>query len=620
VWSTAFRLVCVAAILGGLVLATGVSAATTDATAAADTGTYSGQVNETVHVPTRYGDKLTIELEFPAVDGKKAPGKFPVIACLCYITNVDTIGVNVSPLPDSAFARAGYVAATVRVAGSGTSEGGPWDLSNTKWQQENYDAIEWLGTQSWSTGKVGTIGESGNGMSQIFTSQLKPPHLTTMIPTAAGADSYDTLVPGGMISLQILAFACGIPGAATTAANGLPIPALNSSIPPLTPQELAYLVEANLKKVGTANVKPFCPLLDGWYNHPTRDAFWTGAPLSKVQDVTIPTWAWSGWDDIFRRAVPNLYKTVGSSQKMLTMGLNSHESPGGGDGFDQTTEALQWFDHFLKGKDNSVTQQIASQGFRYYLNRGFVWKSAPAFPIPGTSYTPFYFGNGSTTPLASGSLSSDKSTAGGANNYLYTPLSMKGLGTELTDDLVNPFDPNNPTNDTLLNNNLTDGDQRLDLGPDTVTYVSQPLAQDTEVTGPITATLFAKTTSADTDFVVKLNDVFPDTLQSNVQPGFWKLVTSANIKGTFRTYQDNYAKETPIPTGQAVRYDLEGQPTSYLFQKGHRIAITVSSSDAPRLMPNLNSAAVTILHGPQYPSEITLPVIPPGLTQVYQPH
>jgi len=557
-------------------------------------------------------------LQFPAVNGKQAPGKFPVIACLCYITNVNTTGLdNASALPGpSAFTPAGYVAATVRVAGSGTSEGGPWDLSSAKWQQENYDAIEWLGTQPWSTGKVGTIGESGNGMSQIFTSQLRPPHLTTMIAEAAGADSYDTLMPGGMLSLQIALFACGIPGAATTLPQGLPIPGANSNVPPLTADELAYLIEANSKRVQTGEFKPFCPLTDGWYAHQNRDAFWTGGPLSKIQNVTIPVWAWSGWDDIFRRAIPNLYTGLPSSDKMLTMGLNSHEAPGGGDGFNQIAEATRWFDRFLKGKDNGIVQELQNARFRYYLNQGFVWKSAPTYPIPGTSYTPYYLGTAGA-PLNPATLGTQSPTTNESDSYVYTPLSEKDT-TELTDDLINPFDPNNAANDTLANNNLTDGDQRLKLGPDTVSYVSPPLTHDVEVTGPITASLFARTTSPDTDFVFKLDDVFPDTPQADVQPGFWKRVTEGNLKGTFRTYKNNFVSQTPIPPGQVVQYDIEGYPTSYLFKKGHRIAVVIQSSDAPRLLPNLNPAVVTILHGPQFPSEITLPIIGPALTSVYQ--
>jgi putative CocE/NonD family hydrolase len=584
-------------------------AASTGAPAAGSA--YAGQVSESVQVPTRYGDKLTVDLEFPAAGGKPAPGRFPVIACLCYIGSVDTVGINFAT-SGSAYARAGYVAATVRVPGSGTSEGGPWDFTNARWQQENYDAIQWLGSQPWSDGKVGTIGESGNGMSQIFTSQLHPPDLKTMIVEASGADSYDTVMPGGMLSLQIALFTCGIPGALTSLTNGVPIPPVNSAGLPGTVQDLAYLAQMNLRKLTHGDSGFFCPAVQGWYQHPARDSFWTGAPLARIAGVRIPVWTWSGWDDIFRRAIPNLYLGLGSKDKMLTMGLNSHESPGGGDGFDQTAQALRWFDHWLKGESTGITAEIAHNAFQYYLNGAFVWKTAPRYPIPGTKYAPFYLASREQPGPGQGSLQTRAPSSAGSNAYLYLPPSIDAL-TQTTDDLVNPFDPNNAKNETSLDENLTNGDQRLFAGPGTVTYVSAPLTHDVQITGPVAATLFARTTASDTDFVFKLDDVFPDHVQpSGLAAGYWKLVTEGNLKGTFRTYRAGFATEAPIPTGQVVRYDVEGYPTAYLFKTGHRIAVTVQSSETPLLMPNLHPAVVTILHSVRDPSEITLPVIGPA--------
>ena len=623
------RLFAVAVAVTSLALSALATPPTSAASPTPTDGGYTSSITRTEHVTTRYGNRVTIELELPAIDGRAAPGRFPVVACLCYITEVDTEGLSLPNGQMSDFVRAGYVAATVRVSGSGTSEGGPWNLADPKWQRENYDAIEWLGTQPWSTGKVGTVGESGNGMSQIFTSQLRPPHLTTMIVTASGADSYDTLMPGGMVSLQIAAFACGIPGAATNLLNGLPVPVLNNSRPAVSVDEVKYLLEANAKKVRRGNnLKPFCPLTQGWYQHRTRDSFWRGGPLAKVDKVTIPVWAWSGWDDIFNRAIPNLYGTVGSQQKMLAMGLNSHEAPGGsflvpdpagGDGFDQHKQAIEWFDHFLKGKQNGIVERVRSGRFEYYLNGAWTWQSAPTYPIPGTDYTNYYLDGDAGISRRSGAVSVGKApTEDGSDTYLYTladGLKQFATGpTELTDNLVNPVDPNNATNDNAVFNNLTNGDQRLGLGSDTVSYLTPPLTRDVEVTGPISATLFAKTSSADTDFVFRIADVFPDSPAKEAQPGFWKFVTSGNLRGQFRSSFTGYQKLTPIPKGAVVRYDIEGYPTSYLFKKGHRIAFTIRSSNAPRLMPNTHPAKVTIMHGPSYPSSVKLPVIPAGLT------
>jgi putative CocE/NonD family hydrolase len=142
-----------------------------------------------------------------------------------------------------------------------------------------------------------------------------------------------------------------------------------------------------------------------------------------------------------------------------------------------------------------------------------------------------------------------------------------------------------------------------------VTFASEPLTRDTEVTGPITARLFASTTARDTDFVIKVVDVFPDD-STTPQPGYWNHVSTGNIKGTFRSYKGRYATATAIPTGKVVQYEIQARPTSYLFKKGHRIAFIISSALVPKLMPNTLPAQVTIFHSAQYPSSVTLPIIP----------
>jgi predicted acyl esterase len=66
----------------------------------------------------------------------------------------------------------------------------------------------------------------------------------------------------------------------------------------------------------------------------------------------------------------------------------------------------------------------------------------------------------------------------------------------------------------------------------------------------------------------------------------------------------------PIPTGKVVSFGVRLDPTSYLFKKGHRVAVIVESADSPRLVPNPDPAQVTVLSSRQYPSQVVLPLIP----------
>jgi putative CocE/NonD family hydrolase len=444
----------------------------------------------------------------------------------------------------------------------------------------HYDAIEWLGTQKWSTGKVGTSGGSGVGVSQLQTAPYRPPHLTTMIPLYSSGDSYKILKPGGMRHATEL-LVCSIPGAAVTAQNGLysgtGLPSFGTPSVP-TREQVEWMVRIKGDQIKNGQGRPFCPTLENSWAHQVRDGYWDGltADLAKV---TMPVWVWGSQDDLFSLGTQDDYQTLGSKNKMLTFGFASHA--GDKPNFNYAQEALRWFDYWLKGIDTGIKKELATKQFRYNVFPDLVAKSAKDFPIPSTRYTSFYLGTGSPDPLATGSLTLTRPKTDGSSTYVYTPTDGKGY---------NPFGAGES------------GDQRLEAGG-RVSYLFDPVAKDTEVTGPITMKLYASTTASDTDFVGKLLDIAPD--------GTWTHVpTNGYLKGNFRTYKGDYRTMSDIPINKVVGYDIQFYPTSWMFKKGHRIGLALASGDLGEIYPNPNPAVVTVHYSPKYPSAITLPVIP----------
>jgi putative CocE/NonD family hydrolase len=564
-------LACLALVAGLTQTSVGASPAPT---------TYDQMVLQNVFVETRYGDKMNIDICLPSLDGETvAPGRFPVVAELSpYVPTgqADCTGVF------AAAVKKGYVGAHVNSPGSGESQGGPWDMGQESYALRHYDAIEWLGAQDWSTGKVGTIGGSGVGVSQLQTAPYRPPSLVTMIPIYSSGDSYKILKPGGMRHATEL-LVCSIPGAMVTAQNGLytgsglPTPPSSAPTPP-TQEQLEWMLRIKKDQVTNLQGQFYCPPLQSSWAHPVRDGYWDDA-TAELDKVTIPTWVWGSQDDLFSLGTQDDYALLGSKDKMLTFGFASHA--GDKPGFDQTVEALRWFDYWLKGIDTGIKKDLQDRRFRYNVFPDFQPKQAKDFPIPGTEYTPFYLNGGAPDPLAQGSLTLTPPTEEGSSQYVYTPTDGKGY---------NPFGAGESN------------DQRLETGG-RVSYLFDPVAEDTEVTGPITMRLYASTTSADTDFVGKLLDVAPD--------GTWTHVpTNGYLKSTFRTYKNDYRYQSDTPTGEVVAYDIEFYPTSWGFKKGHRIGLALSSGDLGEIYPNPNPAVVTIHHSPEHPSAITLPVIP----------
>lgn len=509
---------------------------------------------------TRYGDTMNIDLCFPSHDGEtRAPEPFPVIGELTPYANLFTVnpgGQAPCFMPEGV--KTGYVGARINSPGSGDSQGGPWDYGDPGYAHRHYDAIEWLGTQPWSTGKFGSIGGSGVGVSQVQTSAYRPPHYTTAIFQVSTGDPYLQLKPGGLRhSTELLA--CTIPGLAVTANNGV-------YTPPTSPEQVERMVEHQRDRLDSPSTSSLghCPPVHGSWGHPVRDGYWDDR-TARLDQVEMPVWVQGSPDDLFSLGSQDDYFLLGSEHKMFSMGFTSHAGNKGD--FDQHAEAMRWFDHWLKGIDTGIADDLESRRFRYNLFPDLIAKSAADYPIPETRYTDFYLDGGAPDPLAAGSLSRTPPTEAGSASYVYLPTDGKDW---------NPFG----AGESL--------DQRVEAGG-RVTFVGGVLTEDTEVTGPITMKLFATTTADDTDWIAKLIDIAPDGTQTHAR-------SNGYLKSTFRTYENDYRIKWDTPPGEIVEYDIQFYPTTWLFKQGHRIGVSISSDDLVEIYPNQNPAPEQRLH------------------------
>jgi uncharacterized protein len=142
-------------------------------------------------------------------------------------------------------------------------------------------------------------------------------------------------------------------------------------------------------------------------------------------------------------------------------------------------------------------------------------------------------------------------------------------------------------------------------------YSTPPLERDVEVTGPLTVTLWAATSAPDTDFTAKLVDVCAHGCARNLADGIIRA-----------RYRDSRSTPSLVEPGRVYGYTIDLWATSNVFKAGHRIRVEISSSNFPRFDRNPNTgkpvaedsalqpALQTILHNAQYPSHITLPIVP----------
>jgi len=166
-------------------------------------------------------------------------------------------------------------------------------------------------------------------------------------------------------------------------------------------------------------------------------------------------------------------------------------------------------------------------------------------------------------------------------------------------------------------------DQRfVDNRPDVLSWQTEELKEDVTLAGAVTAKLFASTTGSDSDWVVKLIDVYPQKVEQNWRlSGYELMVADEVFRGRFRK---SYEKPEPIAPGVVTPFTIDLHTANHLFKKGHRIMVQVQSTWFPiidrnpqKFVPNIFQAKEAdfvkatqrIYRSKQYPSSVEISVV-----------
>ena len=260
---------------------------------------------------------------------------------------------------------------------------------------------------------------------------------------------------------------------------------------------------------------------------------------------------------------------------------------------------VDWFDHWLKGVDNDVTEMPKVQ---YYLMGKNEWRSGDEWPLGNTQFTNYYLHSDgrANSRYGTGTLSTVPPGEEPPDGYTYdpaTPVPSRG----------GQFCCTRPTPLAAGGFDQSDTEMRHDV----LVYSSPVLQQGIEVTGPIEALLYVSSSAKDTDFTVKLVDVYPDGTAYNVQEGIFRA-----------RYREGFDKTAWMNPGEVYELSIDLHATGNFFAPGHRIRLEVSSSNFPRFDRNLNTdgnnydetewevAENTVHHSGEHLSHIVLPIIP----------
>ncbi len=604
-------LVCLEIVLGALPAAV-LSAWGADWTQQLSPPVYSVTQDIDVKTPMRDGVKLSTDLYIPS-----RTGKFPTILVRTPYNNNSEGMVSQAMY----YATRGYAVALQDVRGRYDSEGG-WELMRSE-AKDGYDTIEWIAQQPWSNGKVGMIGHSYPGIAAQMAAAIAPPHLVCIVAEAADSDSYKQWhFTGGAFALaEVETWAAVQMPTRTLQSNyvNLNTPGVQSRALGPLPEDYWHLpIMTNAEATGRHIEK-----WKEWLRHSAYDDYWKASSLENTYaNVAVPNYLFGGWFDTFVAGATTNFNGIRKYGKTpaaqtgtsLVIGPWVHDFRDGKSSvtgeldfgphspFPIVESELRWFDYWMKGIPNGMDREAAIHIFVMGENE---WREEREWPLARTQYTKYYLHSGSKANglWGDGSLSTAPPGSEPPDTYTYDPHDpVPTLSGHACCDPRWTSVPDGPRDN-----------RGAETRPDVLVYSTPPLTEDIEVTGPIVAKLLASSSAPDTDWTVKLIDVFP-------QPG----ESAYNVADGILRARFHVSLEKPelLEPGRPYEFTVDLLNSSNLFKKGHRIRIEVSSSNFPQYDRNPNTghtlyvddelavAHQTIYHDSARPSYIVLPIIP----------
>lgn len=569
-------------------------------------------IEKNVAVPMRDGTKLKADVYKPA-DHQRHP---VLLQRTPY--NKELWPITALTLDPVRAAEAGYMVVIQDVRARWASEGEVFFPYRDE-EQDGFDSIDWCAGQASSSGEVGCYGLSYMGGTSWLAAASGHQALGAISPTTAPNDFWrNHFWRGGALNIGTLVMwalrAIG-PAAlvrATDDTKDLPAPFVQLFDDIDGFDEVVRALPLNELAAAQPGNERFLPFFYEFLKHPAPDK-WTDSLLfsSRHEDLEIPSLSIAGWYDLLLAAdlehFQGMQGSAGSelarTQSKLIIGPWAHgmfQNVVGDIDFgfrangmfldlkeDLTKLQLRWFDRWLKGEKNGIDDEAPVKLFVQGRNR---WRDYATWPPQDTTVQSWHLraGGGLTPAMAE--------TQNPPSVYVYDPNDP--CPTRGGNSLLPMHHPAGP----VRQNDLT---ERADV----LCFMSAELDNALEVIGRVSATLFASTSGLDTDWMVKLCEVYPDGRMLNVCDGV--------LRASLRDGRERRLLEP----GDIVEYTIDLWSTAIRFPAGHRLAVLITSSDFPRYDRNPNTGEMAheaselkpalqqIFHDRARPSSIHLPVV-----------
>ena len=477
----------------------------------------------------------------------------------------------------------GYAIVFASVRGTGCSQG-VLDLFGPHEGPDGAAIVDWIARQPWSDRKVGMIGVSYPGFTQILTAAQHPGALKAITPSAVAASTYSEAVYPG-----------GIPNVGFSAEWSLHIQPYFEAAGVKTrvawgDRECAGNYRAHPHPLGFLDARA----------HPLFDQWWQVRSLrTYIDQVNVPTFISGTWQDhaILASGTTELYERL-KGPKRLSMAPGGHTWIYAQPALQQ--DLLQWMNRWVKGVHNGSDTQAPVTIY---------WETKGDPPVAGWT-THYSSWPPKSTEMQTFWLTSARTLS--ATVPASSPADAAGLeytfptGVELVGDNTQFALPPNPYG--------------------SVTWTSAPFGEDFAILGRVQVKFYAASQNVDTDFEVALHDVYPNGAVEYLQRGFLRASLRAVDQGesTPDHIVHTYGKTEYLVPGHIYEMQLSLPPLGAVLRKGHRLQVVIlAPSPIPQpdwgLLPVSLAGENTIYASARYPSAITVPTIPGAAAEGPEP-
>ena len=497
------------------------------------------------------------------------------------------------------FVSRGYVHVIGSPRGFGKSDG------EGSREFDSYDLIEWAAAQPWSNGKVGMIGIGAFAAEQFYAAKQRPPHLAAIFPyDPRGAygplGGFREDYPGGVLHAFRYVqdhfsgrhMRRGPPAELAPERERLWRAAMENPDYRMYP----YIYNVLAQK-GQHMPAIFDLLLDPYEAEGTVEA-----SERALERISVPTYTGAGWYGYTYKmhlsGAQNYFAGLRVPKKLVFTGPAHPDRPLRA----LRGEMLRWYDHWLRGIDSGV---LAEPPVKYWVMGANQWRSAADWPPPEVEWTTLYFNS-------------------------WERLSAEPFEPQSADAFRGP--------DAFVQMPPTQTNRVAKLR-----YMTDPLPQDVLMAGPAVLTLYAAIDQEDTNWIVVLRDVGPDSSVRTAREGEREIdadlpereLTRGWLRASYRALDPERSKpwkpwhkltraaRQPVVPGEITEYAIEILATANLFRAGHRICVEISSADFPTgvsgatnveyIPHHLVSSRTTlhkIYHDVEHPSRLLLPIVP----------